>query len=65
MTDNDMIYLINYICVLISGIKHKIETEVVQIDFSDGRPVYDKIMKHVEKKEIGMLSKYIFLLTFH
>ncbi|KAB7500083.1 Inactive hydroxysteroid dehydrogenase-like protein 1 [Armadillidium nasatum] len=37
------------------GSKYKIETEIVQVDFSDGLPIYSKIEKHLQDKEIGML----------
>lgn len=34
-----------------------VETEIVQADFSDGRPIYENISKHLHGKEIGVLGK--------
>lgn len=34
-----------------------VETEIVQADFTDGRPIYENIAKHLQDKEIGVLGK--------
>ena len=33
-----------------------IQTHVVAVDFNEGRPVYEKIKKELEDKEIGILG---------
>ncbi|MCL4141473.1 UNVERIFIED_CONTAM: hypothetical protein GTU68_021140, partial [Idotea baltica] len=42
--------------------KYNVETEVVQVDFSDGRPVYEKVSKAFKNKEIGMLINNVGLM---
>lgn len=32
-------------------------TEIIQIDFGEGRPVYSRIEEHLKDKEIGVLGK--------
>lgn len=39
-----------------------VETEVVQADFMDGRPIYEDIAKHLQDKDIGILGKFFFKL---
>lgn len=40
-----------------------IETEVVQADFMNGRPIYEDIAKHLQDKEIGILGKWIYYFS--
>lgn len=35
--------------------QYEVETDIVRADFTDGRPIYDNIRKHLEGKEIGIL----------
>lgn len=37
--------------------KYKTQVETIQVDFSEGRPIYDKIKQNLQDKEIGMLGK--------
>lgn len=39
-----------------------VETEIVQADFSDGRPIYENIAKHLQDKEIGVLVNNVGVL---
>ena len=34
-----------------------VQTQAIPVDFNDGRPVFDKIQKEIEGKEIGILGK--------
>ncbi len=39
-----------------------VETQVVQVDFSGGRSIFDKIAEAIRGKEIGMLGNgYLFM----
>ncbi|KAK8726952.1 hypothetical protein OTU49_010158, partial [Cherax quadricarinatus] len=35
--------------------QYEVETDIVRADFTDGRPIYDNIRKHLEGKEVGIL----------
>lgn len=37
-------------------VEFHVETQVVQIDFGHGRPIYDKIKAAIAGKEIGILG---------
>ncbi|MCL4135480.1 UNVERIFIED_CONTAM: hypothetical protein GTU68_065209 [Idotea baltica] len=42
--------------------KYRIDTEVVEVDFSHGRHVYEEISKHINNKEVGMLINNVGLI---
>ncbi|XP_071539915.1 inactive hydroxysteroid dehydrogenase-like protein 1 isoform X2 [Panulirus ornatus] len=45
--------------------EYGVETEVVQVDFIDGRPIYEDIGKHLQDKEIGILVNNVGVMLSH
>lgn len=41
----------------VTGQEFGVETDVVQADFMNGRPIYEDIAKHLQDKEIGILGE--------
>ncbi|KAK8388537.1 hypothetical protein O3P69_020489 [Scylla paramamosain] len=42
-----------------------VETEVVQADFMNGRPIYEDIAKHLQDKDIGVLVNNVGVMLSH
>ncbi|KAG7160935.1 Hydroxysteroid dehydrogenase-like protein 1-like 1 [Homarus americanus] len=47
------------------GQEYGVETEIVQLDFMTGRPIYEDIAKHLEDKEIGVLVNNVGVMLSH
>ncbi|XP_069189514.1 very-long-chain 3-oxoacyl-CoA reductase [Procambarus clarkii] len=45
--------------------EYGVETEVVQVDFLDGRNIYEDIAKHLQDKEIGILVNNVGVMLHH
>ncbi|XP_042236175.1 inactive hydroxysteroid dehydrogenase-like protein 1 isoform X2 [Homarus americanus] len=48
-----------------AGQEYGVETEIVQLDFMTGRPIYEDIAKHLEDKEIGVLVNNVGVMLSH
>ena len=64
---------INFICLLSQVIyfiylpenQYGVETQIIQIDFSLGEALYEKIADEIKGKEVGILGKTCFFKCFY